>query len=342
MILHVRVALHVLIVRNSTGVDSMGAGSICSSRRIPKADIETPLLVPSFSSAVLGKAAGKIHEKLKEHIPMASLISAYDLNYRIIKKEEIWVSDVVFIDSGNHEVTQLSRSKDLKQWTLQMYRGVINSIRPLAKVVLVNYDQRGSLKRQISKTRKFFARCPDYAKCFLYKPLSRSFKIHVPSLVENIALIEPFDILGLTEKELGNSLLTRCQNLLRIRAALNSKRMNVPIHVFGCLDPLSILSYFLCGADIFDGTLWLKFSFHGNIATYINNYAMLERKWSESDSSVLGSTYVLNLNKLTHLMSEMRRYAREYDLNVFRLDKTALRELKDLTNTALLSLSKSR
>jgi len=319
-------------------VDSMDVRSTCKSRRIFKVDIETPLLVPSFSSTVLGKTVGKIHEKLKEHIPTASLISAYDLNYEFIKKEEIWVSDVVFIDSGNHEVTQLSNSKDLKKWTLQMYSKVLDTLKPLTKVVLVNFDKQEPMKRQIFNAQKLFAKYPDYATCFLYKPFRKSTNVHVASLVENITLIEPFDILALTEKELGNSILNRCRNLLRIRGALNSKGLNKPIHIFGCLDPLSVLSYFLCGADIFDGTLWLKFSFCENVATYVNNYAILRGKWSESDSSVLASTYVLNLSELTRMMYKMRRFAQEYDLGIFRFNEEILKEVKDLTGTAGLSI----
>jgi len=297
-------------------------------------DIETPLLVPSFSSVVLGKTVGKMHKKLKEHIPDASLVSAYDLTYGFVKTEEIWVSDVVFIDSGNHEVAELADSKKKRKWTLQMYSELVDPLRPFAKVVLVNYDQEGPLKEQLSDAKNFFGKYENYATCFLCKPASKSTNADIDGLIESITLIESFNILGLTEKELGNSLLKRCQNLLRIREAMNSQGLNIPIHVFGCLDPLGVLSYFLCGADIFDGTLWLKFSFYGNVAIYMNNFALLQRKWSESDSSVLASTYVLNLNKLTHLMYDMRRFTREYDLDVFGLNKETLKEVKDLTGTA--------
>jgi len=320
------------------GVDSMDIESICKSRRISKADIETPLLVPSFSSAVLGKTVGKIHKKLKEHIPDASLVSAYDIKQKFIKKEEIWVSDIVFIDSGNHETTQLAESVNLKEWTPSIYSNVIDTLKPLTAVVLVNYDKQEPLKEQILNAQNLFVKYPGYATCFLFKASSKSKNVTIGSLVENITLIESFDILGLTEKELGNSLLKRCKNLLRIREALNSKGSNVPIHIFGCLDPLGILSYFLCGADIFDGTIWLKFSFHENIAIYVNNHAILTGSWSESDSSILASTYVLNLNKLTHLMYNMRRFTREYDFGTFRFSEDILKEVKDLTGTAGLNI----
>lgn len=315
----------------------MDIKSMCKSRRIRKIDVETPLLVPSFSSVASEILVKEVHEKLTDHVPMASLVSAYDLYYNSIDKEQIWVSEVVFVDSGKHEVDFLkrTRSKDLRAWSPSKYLEVISSLNPLTNVVLVNFDEKGPLKEQITKATALFEKFPDYATCFLCKPTSERMNVvDLGGLVKNITLIESFDILGLTEKELGTSLLKRCQNLLKIRVALNTKNLTTPIHIFGCLDPLSVISYFLSGADIFDGTLWLKFSFHENIAIYVNNHPFLKGSWSESDSSVKASAYVLNLNELTHLMYHMRRFTQEYTFDVFRIKEEILSEVKDLTSTA--------
>jgi hypothetical protein len=312
----------------------MDIKQVCKTRNIGKIAIQTPLLIPSFSS-VVSRNIGEIHARLRDHISTASLIGAYDLYYNFIDRDKIWVSDVVFIDSGTYEQLNQTASRNLRKWSLSMYLAVLDTLKPLTKVVLINYDKHGSLKKQISDAQNLFSKYPEYATCFLCKPSQTSMStVDVMSLIENISLIEPFNILGLTEKELGDSLLKRCENILKIRKALDSQGLTLPIHVFGCLDPLSILSYFLCGADIFDGLSWLKFGFYENVAIYINNHAFLKGIWSEPDLSIRALAYVLNLKELAHLMYNMRKFTRENDFAIFGLKENILKEVKNLTYAA--------
>lgn len=319
----------------------MNIKSICKSRRIRKIDVETPLLVPSFSSVVYDIKVSEVHEKLTDLITEASLVSAYDLHHGFIDKGNIWVSEVVFIDSGNLEVNSLKDlGIDVKDWSASTHSDVISSLDPISKIILVNYDEKKPLKRQISSAHDLFSKFPDHAACFLCKPSKESMNLtYIQDLVDDTSLIEPFDVLGFTEKELGNSLLHRCQNLLKVRNALYSKNLTTPIHIFGCLDPLSILSYFFCGADIFDGTSWLKYSFHEYIAIYTNNYPFLEKgSWSDTDSLIRASTCAQNLRELTRLMYRMRSFTQEYNFDLFRMKKEILKEVKDLVRVAGLNV----
>jgi len=312
----------------------MDIKQVCKIRNIGEIAIQTPLLIPSFSS-VVSQNIGEIHARLRDHISTASLIGAYDLYYNFIDREKIWVSDVVFIDSGTYEQVIQTGSQNLRNWSLSMYLAVLDTLKPLTKVVLINYDKHGPLKKQITDAQNLFSKYPEYATCFLCKPSQTSIStVDIMNLVENITLTEPFNILGLTEKELGDSLLKRCQNILKIRKALDSQGLTLPIHIFGCLDPLSILSYFLCGADIFDGLSWLKFGFYENVAIYVNNHALLKGSWSEPDLSIQALAYVLNLKELAHLMYNMRKFTRENDFAIFGLRENILREVKNLTNAA--------
>jgi len=81
--------------------------------------------------------------------------------------------------------------------------------------------------------------------------------LQVPAIVENIRALADFDIIGLTEKEVGSSIFDRMQNIATIRLALDKAGMEIPIHVFGSLDTITTPMYFLAGADIFDGLTWL-------------------------------------------------------------------------------------
>src|SRR5437762_1985645 len=60
------------------------------------------------------------------------------------------------------------------------------------------------------------------------------------------------------EQELGRSILERARNIARIRRALVEIGNDLPIHIFGCLDPGLVRYYAMAGADIFDGLQWLR------------------------------------------------------------------------------------
>lgn len=307
----------------------------CKPRYIRKVDVVTPLLVPAFSSAATGNI-GEVHEQLKEQILTASLISAYDLHYKIIKSNKIWWSEVVFIDSGAYEKDQLAPLKSSKDWSLQQYQGVVDRLLPpKTKIVLISYDKYSSIQNQIRSARKFFERYENQSIDFLCKPPKKSSGfIDIIDLTRNVADLEYFDILGVTEKELGNSVLNRCKNLLTIRRALDAAGLQTPIHVFGCIDILGTLAYFLCGADIFDGLAWLKYSFQDDKAVYVNNHTILSGSWARPDSTVWATVYVLNLRKIDKLMRQMQHFARTNDIDDLELNQSTSKELKDLRNHA--------
>ena len=343
--------VRVGIEQLSWDVELMNVNDACKLRRIDKINVQTPLLVPSFSSVVFEEAfRPDMYAKLSDVITDASLFSAYDLHLGKIAQEAIWVSEVVFIDSGNYEVehiekilAQFRKSIDgrPKKWTFQMYARTVDSLKPppFRKGVLVNYDEKKEVSEQISKAHEFFKRHEQFASCFLCKPSDKSsHELDIESLINSAKSIDQFDVLGLTEKELGNSLLSRCTNILKIRNALDSIGSNRPIHIFGCLDPIGIVCYFLCGADIFDGTLWLKFGFHENAAFYINNYAILKKTWNRTDGGVQVMSWMSNLRDLTALMYRMRRYAQLHDENLLEFDDAIKKEIKDLTETAAVNV----
>jgi len=315
----------------------MDIRSVCKPRFIGNLNIETPLVVPSFSS-IANKKIGEIYQILRDHIPEASLVSAYDLNYGLIDKKDIWVSDIVFLDSGNYEKEKLTILQEKREWSLKIYEKLINSLIPLSSLVLVNFDGKKPVTQQIEDAQNLFLNYQDVARCFLYRPPSRSADfIDIDNLIRNLPSLLSFNILGIAEKELGPSPLARCKNILRIRAALKSQHLEIPIHVFGCLDPIGVILYFLSGADIFDGTLWLKFSFYDDMAIYTNNAAILSRSWSLGDNDFLGATYVLNLKKLTHLLYNLRLFSRKHDLSVLGLNSDLLRVVKDIISDAGLN-----
>lgn len=243
----------------------------CRAREIPTAGVGTPLLVPSFSSRGFPNLA-VLHDFLSSEVPEVSLISAYDLHHRSLPLESVNVSDTVFVDSGGYEA-KLPYDPDEayvddrrgKAWSLEQYRSVLDVLASFSRLVVVSFDHAGTLPltEQVASARSLFARYLRYASDFLAKPeaADASFVDAASIAAHTETIAGSFCVLGVTEKELGGSMLERCRSLLRIRGALREVGSETPIHVFGCLEPLSILSYFFCGADVFDGLSWLRFAF---------------------------------------------------------------------------------
>ena len=66
----------------------------------------------------------------------------------------------------------------------------------------------------------------------------------------------------------GDSLVKRCSAVVMLRDAMGDAGLDAPIHIFGAINPMEVLTYFFCGADVFDGLNWLRLAFrkHGSIA----------------------------------------------------------------------------
>ncbi len=319
----------------------MNLNEICVSRTIPHTDIETPILVPAFSSAVFGicdkkrmHVIGDIYKFYKKRLKNASLLSAFDIYYNYIDINEIQNTKILFLDSGIYEKDCYTKAGRRVKWSYEKYLEALNRVKPTSLCVLVNYDRENKIKDQLAEADNFFNEYPDCIRNFLYKPRKKDRFIDIDELVKNVNDIEKFDILGIAEKELGPSPLKRCENLLKIRIALNSIDSVKPIHVFGCLDFLSVLSFYCCGADIFDGLSWLRYGLYEKTSIYINNYALIEGLWGENMGDIHNIAYLRNLSYLETLTKSLKEFSSAYDFGVFNLREDIINQLKLLINYA--------
>jgi hypothetical protein len=99
--------------------------------------------------------------------------------------------------------------------------------------------------------------------------------LQMHSIIDNVGALASFDVIGVTEKEIGSSIFDRMRNIAALRNALNKTGLETPIHVFGSLDTVTTPMYFLAGADIFDGLTWLRFAFHEGYTVYKQNFGAL-------------------------------------------------------------------
>ena len=94
-------------------------------------------------------------------------------------------------------------------------------------------------------------------------------------------------------------------NIFRIRKALDDSGCISPMHIFGSLDPISTILYFLAGAEIFDGLTWLKYSYYNGSALYTSNYGAMN---SELGINVKdGQVKTMSLVKNTYYLTKMKR-----------------------------------
>lgn len=299
--------------------------------------IETPLLVPSFSSKGF-PGVRQLIDIMSEYITESTLLSAYDVHYGLINQRYSFC-DIVFLDSGGYEASidfDLSdaRRLDLKprNWQHSFYRSILRRLvfPKTASYVVINYDNpksRIGLRAQVQRAKDDFAILSEgtFISEFLIKPerapgpkkTDRTTYLDVDRIVRDISHFRDFDIVGVTEKELGRSLLERMSNIGRIRRALSDANMLQPIHVFGALDPISVPLYFFAGADIFDGLTWLRYAYHQGLAIYIANYAALSLSLDTHETSAGTRSLVSNLSALASLQRAMRTFAETHDFSVF-------------------------
>lgn len=288
----------------------------------------TPLLVPSFSSKGFPDAQ-KILKTTEEVIEGPILLSAYDLYYKKISNGYDFPS-LIFLDSGGYEASKDTELSDLGErdhapspWTQDMHEKILAKWKPSVPSVIISYDhpsQRLPFGDQIRRAKEMAVGKVGVMREILLKPeLPTQSLLKIDSILDHIHDLAPFDVIGVTEKEVGNSILNRMENIARLRKALNSCGLgSKPIHVFGSLDTITTPAYFVAGADIFDGLTWLRFAFHQGYTMYKHNFGALELGVKTRAHMIDGRTWFHNYRYLADLELEMRRFLNGHDFGAFR------------------------
>jgi len=263
---------------------------------------ETPMMVPSISSRSNIKIKETIYFLRDSDFSGPILVSAYDVKY-ITKFPNMGFSDLVFLDSGGYEV---ARDMDVSEiglykpesheWNREIHKTAIKKLSSSKPIVLISYDhptERHPIQEQITNAESLFKRRKKYVKEILLKSERIKHNIDINHVIENVESLDQFDIIGITEKELGSSILERMLNIAKLRIGMDDAGIEKPIHIFGGLDPITTPLYSFSGADIFDGLSWLRFIFDNGNTLYIDSYGpkkfgiqeRLEKIWKISMST---------------------------------------------------------
>lgn len=312
--------------------------------------LETPMLVPSFSSKGfwIGKSGesevNDICSVASEYLTETMLISAFDIACEYLPIFESAITELTFVDSGGYEISDFHdlsavyrHPLKIQEWSVEKLTEVYSSWPEHIPAVFVSYDHpklRKSLHEQIDSAKELLSNYPRQLHTLLIKPETEGqHYVQVRNVVASCEDLRGFQILGFTEKELGNSILKRMANIAEIRIAMDDKNINIPIHIYGSLDPITSILYFLSGAEIFDGLTWLRYGYAYGHACYWNNYGAKAIGIQRDDDFIKAKTIQENLSFLIELTSQMQKFLLEYDFNKFIHDPDFFKGCYDLLRT---------
>ncbi len=295
--------------------------------------IPTPLLIPSFSSKYRSDINGIIHGLSAEFNGTPILISAYDLHYDLIDTNGLH-PDLLVLDSGGYEAGQDNDGLELGvrpalPWSPELHLEVIARWIARPGCIVVTYDHptlRRPLEEQIASATELSEKFAGAIE-FLVKPEHEDGYLDIDKAIEHIYELVHFNVIGVTEKELGKSLAERITNVARLRRAISAVSYDTPIHVLGSLDTVTTPMFFLAGADVFDGLGWLRFAFHEGSTMYKQQFAACTLKLSDEDDLVDACCWVQNRRYLVRLQNEMNNFLRDHDLNCFSYHRNLLRRV---------------
>ena len=310
--------------------------------------LSVPLIVPSFSSRGFPQARRDLDEVTRNHFrdfaPFfeAILVSAFDLHFGYVDPKDIPQTSTVFVDSGGYESREweddsATHLKHLpgpnEEWTADLMMSAIAKLPDEPRFVFVNLDLEDNLVAQVRSAHTQLQRFRSAKKSFLLKeeptgtssgppsdrmrPLAESLA-DLPAVVTELAT---FDVFGVPEKSLGASYAERLANLQLLSGLLKKHGLNLPIHVFGALDPLTVRAYVMAGGDIFDGLTWIRYAYRNNQCVYLGNDILAESDFSEDLTEGKNAVFARNYGELIALQNELRSYRESQDLGLLKLDE---------------------
>ena len=279
----------------------------------------TPLLVPAYSSEVGFRQSlrGTLDGTLKSVLGPV-LVSAHDVSLAGERGLEQRLLDVgipfVVLDSGGYELLERTRAARAQEptWSREIHREAVGRWpRSSIPTLVVSYDDdrdgRSAIPHQIEAAEGLFSDLSGGGRCMLLRTPTDSY-LTLDDVRPHIDALARYDVVGVTEKDIGASMVDRLRFVRSLRSALDTRGVERPLHVFGGLDPFLGPSYLLAGADILDGLSWLRHAFHEGRAVDMQCLTAAERP----DVGFAAAAWAwrrANLRKLDDLQVAMQRVA---------------------------------
>jgi hypothetical protein len=301
------------------------------------------VLIPSVSSKGFPihedglSETAKILEFASPDIQEALLVSAYDIHHRYLQDVDRMLGadhgstiygtpKLLVVDSGGYELNpqdweggETRRGTYVAQpYDEADFHSVTDQLPQDRPLLVVSYDDpradQATYSEQRERAQAFFAPRPHLLSDFLLKPAPNEWVINIDGLTSEANNLAAFHVVGVTEKDLGDDLLTRLKTLARLRTLLDEHGCeNKPIHVFGSLDPLWTPLYFMAGAELFDGLSWMRYAYHEGLAIHPDELAVLTSQLDASQQRRHQLRFMSNLTALGKIRRDLIRWAAEPD-----------------------------
>lgn len=154
-------------------------------------------------------------------------------------------------------------------------------------------------------------------------------------IVPTVKDMHGFAAIGVTEKEIGNSVLDRMVNIARLRRGLDAHHQDMPLHIFGSLDTISTYLYFLAGADIFDGLTWLRYAFCDGDTIYRHSYGALKLPLDLNSDIVEGRCWSNNYQHMRTMRLNMLKFLKDGSFDHFGKHAALIKNAFDSMNASL-------
>ena len=145
--------------------------------------------------------------------------------------------------------------------------------------------------------------------------------------------LRSFDIVGVTEKELGRTMLDRMAQIAKLRLAMDEAGVKIPLHIFGALDPLSVCLYYISGAEIFDGLSWLRYGYMDGLCIYTHNLGVVKYGLHVPDALVRSRTLSGNCYALQSLQQSLLEFETTRNFDKFGSHAKLIENAYDSLNT---------
>jgi hypothetical protein len=96
------------------------------------------------------------------------------------------------------------------------------------------------------------------------------------------------------------------------------------------MDPISVLLYFICGGDIFDGLSWCKCGYLDGIAIYPDNFLILNKNWDEPENDCIIKMFGHNLDVLDRLKHQLIELTKKRDITVINFENGLMSKINQL------------
>lgn len=292
--------------------------------------MKTPLLIPSFSSKGFARSKkdgkseiGKILATAGEFLTEVFLISAYDIFYKHLPhpSDMSGTPEMIFVDSGGYEISTdcdyssvIDPVSNPEPWTTEHLESVFDMWPDHVPAVFVSFDHpddRKSFADQVVDARRLFRKRRQQLTLLLLKPETKTqttLDKTINSAMADVAELGSFDIIGVTEKELGRKMIDRMSQIAKLRMAMDEAGVKIPLHIFGALDPLSVCLYYISGAEIFDGLSWLRYGYMDGLCIYTHNLGVVDYGLHVPDALVRSRTLSENCYALQSLQQRLLEF----------------------------------